>query len=240
MPADLFAAPARDVAARSRQSSLVAASFVAHAALFAALVLISLLLPDVLPAPRTALAWDAGPQMVRLIDIPLPPTPPARTPAVTPPASADAAPVVAPEGIVPEPETPPGTGPERTLQPGLVQGDFAEASLAVPPPPPQHAEAPPSQPVRLHTGIDAPVKINDVMPVYPALARSAGAQGVVIIEAAIDIEGNVTSAKVLRSIPLLDAAAVDAVRQWKYTPARLNGQPVPVIVTVTVNFTLGR
>ena len=49
---------------------------------------------------------------------------------------------------------------------------------------------------------------------------------------------SVTDAKVLRSIPLLDAAALDAVRQWVFTPTTLNGQPVPVIMTVTVNFTL--
>ena len=50
--------------------------------------------------------------------------------------------------------------------------------------------------------------------------------------------GMVQDAKVLRSIPLLDAAALDAVRQWQFTPTTLNGVPVPVIMTVTVNFTL--
>ena len=56
--------------------------------------------------------------------------------------------------------------------------------------------------------------------------------------ATIGASGKVTDAKVLRSIPLLDAAALDAVKQWEYTPTTLNGQPVPVIMTVTVNFTL--
>ena len=63
-------------------------------------------------------------------------------------------------------------------------------------------------------------------------------QGVVIIEAIIGADGRVQEAKVLRSIPLLDAAALDAVKQWEYTPTLLNNQPVPVIMTVTVNFTL--
>ena len=62
--------------------------------------------------------------------------------------------------------------------------------------------------------------------------------GVVILEAVIGVDGRVADAKVLRSIPLLDQAAVDAVRQWVYTPTLLNGVPVPVIMTVTVNFTL--
>ena len=61
---------------------------------------------------------------------------------------------------------------------------------------------------------------------------------VVIIEATIGPDGRVTDTKVLRSIPLLDQAAVDAVKQWTYTPTLLNGVPVPVIMTVTVNFTL--
>ena len=63
-------------------------------------------------------------------------------------------------------------------------------------------------------------------------------EGVVILEAVIDADGSVTSVKVLRSIPLLDDAAVKAVRGWRFTPARLNGQAVPVVMTVTVNFTL--
>jgi len=62
--------------------------------------------------------------------------------------------------------------------------------------------------------------------------------GVVIIEATIGANGRVTDAKVLRSIPLLDQAALDAVKQWVFTPTLLNGVPVPVIMTVTVNFTL--
>jgi len=75
-------------------------------------------------------------------------------------------------------------------------------------------------------------------PVYPPIAESARVQGVVIIEATIGVDGTVTDAKVLRSIPLLDQAALDAVRQWRYTPTLVEGTAVPVIMTVTVNFTL--
>lgn len=60
----------------------------------------------------------------------------------------------------------------------------------------------------------------------------------VILEAVIDIQGNVRSARVLRSIPLLDQAAVDAVKQWRFTPTLLEGVAVPVLMTVTVNFTM--
>src|SRR5919201_799707 len=111
------------------------------------------------------------------------------------------------------------------------------AFVAAPPPPPP-PPPPPAAPVRVGGNIKAPQKIKDVKPTYPAIAQSARVQGVVIIEATIGPNGAVQEAKVLRSIPLLDAAALDAVRQWQFTPTLLNGVPVPVIMTVTVNFTL--
>jgi protein TonB len=86
--------------------------------------------------------------------------------------------------------------------------------------------------------IKQPSKTKDVKPIYPPIAQSARVQGVVIIEATIGPDGHVQDAKVLRSIPLLDAAALEAVKQWVFTPTTLNGQAVPVIMTVTVNFTL--
>jgi protein TonB len=76
----------------------------------------------------------------------------------------------------------------------------------------------------------------DAAPVMPEVARQAGIRGVVILEIIIGVDGKVTDAKVLRSIPLLDQAAIDAARQWRYEPTLLNGAPVPVIMTATVNF----
>jgi TonB family protein len=92
--------------------------------------------------------------------------------------------------------------------------------------------------VRVGGDIKEPKKIRHVAPVYPELAAQAKVQGVVIIEALIDGAGNVIDANILRSVPLLDQAAVDAVRQWQFTPTLLNGAPVNLIMTVTVNFTL--
>jgi protein TonB len=77
-----------------------------------------------------------------------------------------------------------------------------------------------------------------VAPIYPEIARQARVEGVVIVEATTDIYGRVISAKLLRSIPLLDQAALDAVRQWQYEPMIINGRPRPVIFTVTVRFQL--
>jgi TonB family protein len=92
-------------------------------------------------------------------------------------------------------------------------------------------------PIRVGGRIQTPNKIKDVKPVYPAIAQSARVSGAVTIEATIGPDGKVADANVVRSIPLLDQAALDAVRQWEYTPTLLNGVPVPVIVTVTINFT---
>ena len=94
------------------------------------------------------------------------------------------------------------------------------------------------KPVRIGGGIKTPARIRDVKPFYPPVARSAGVQGVVVLEVLIDASGQVSEARVLRSIPLLDQAALDAVKQWEFMPTLLNGTPTPVLMTVTVNFSL--
>jgi TonB family protein len=116
------------------------------------------------------------------------------------------------------------------------------ATVGDPPPPPPAPPASPTgsndQTLRIGGVIKAPTKIKDVRPVYPEIAQQERVSGIVILELRIDAEGNVTDAKVIRSVPLLDDAARDAVLQWKFTPTHLNGAAVPVIMTVTVNFSL--
>jgi protein TonB len=80
--------------------------------------------------------------------------------------------------------------------------------------------------------------VSRVEPVYPPAAKAANIQGVVILELVIGTDGTVIEGRVLRSIALLDQAALDAVVQWRYEPTLLNGAPVEVIATVTVNFSL--
>lgn len=92
--------------------------------------------------------------------------------------------------------------------------------------------------LRVGGNITPPTKIKDVRPVYPDVAQQARVTGVVIIEARIEPDGHVGQAHGLRSIPLLDQAAIEAVLQWKFTPTLMNGQAVPVVMTVTVNFSL--
>ncbi len=82
----------------------------------------------------------------------------------------------------------------------------------------------------------SPIKIRDVSPVYPAIAQSAHVEGWVILEAVIDERGRVSETRVLKHVPLLDEAAETAVRQWVYSPTLLNGQPIAVVMTVTVQF----
>ncbi len=95
-------------------------------------------------------------------------------------------------------------------------------------------------PRRVGGDIQEPSRIHGAAPAYPDLARRAGVSGKVILECVIDESGRVTDLKVVTGNPLLADAAVEAVRRWVYTPTRLNGQAVSVILTVTVKFGLAR
>ena len=103
---------------------------------------------------------------------------------------------------------------------------------------PQPSSDSPSPPIRVGGNIPTPTKIRHVAPAYPADAQRAGVQGVVIIEATIGEDGKVRDAVVLRSIPQLDQAALDAVKQWEFMPTIVGGKPVPVVMTVTVQFSM--
>jgi protein TonB len=213
------------------QRYTIAVSIVVHAVAVCALIITPLLATDQLPEPRTATEFV---QVVAVPTPPPPPAPPAPTPSTAPPR-AEAAPLAAPDGIEPEmtiepqPDAPPVDG-------GVISfGDCNCAVEAVPPSPPPALQTP----IR-HIGgdIKPPQKLTEVAPVYPPLARAARVEGVVILEAVIGEDGVVRDIRVLRSVPLLDAAAMEAVRQWLFTPTRLNGEPVPVVMTITVAFTL--
>jgi len=94
------------------------------------------------------------------------------------------------------------------------------------------------EPLRITAGVQGPKVLKRVEPAYPLKARQARVQGTVILEATTDIYGRVMSIKVLRSIPLLDQAAMDAVKQWVYEPVIINGKPKEVTFTVQVQFVL--
>ena len=233
MPRDLFGDVTRpSISIGNRKWYTVPVSLLSHSAVVLAVIVIPLLATDVLPAP-----W----QKIDSVIIPIAPTPPQPPPTkhhdlIRPPANLNAAPTVAPEGITAEKPIEPGWE-NRELPIGIVVGDPDPGAIVAPPPmaPPPA----PQQPMRV-SGVRQPQKIRDVQPTYSTFALAARVEGVVIIEATIGVDGRVVNAKVLRSVPLLDESALEAVRQWVYTPTLLNGVPVPVIMTVTVQFKLSR
>jgi protein TonB len=210
-------------------------SFFLQGIAIAILIVVPLMATDAVPAPQGIMTFMNPP--------PVPPPPPQLPPptraqtvlhqSVTADVSEFLFPVEVPDDI--------GEGIDFFSVPGGIERDIPEDVLGglingrsnAPPPPP-----PKQEPVRVGGDIKAPRKINAAKPVYPEIARQARVQGVVILEAIIDPQGNVTNVRVLRSIALLDRAAMEAVRQWKYEPTLLNGMPVPIIMTVTVAFDL--
>lgn len=114
-----------------------------------------------------------------------------------------------------------------------VSAMSVQTARATPPSPPAQRDE--QGVVRVGGSMAPPRRVGT--PVYPPEAKAAGIEGVVIAEIVVNEQGSVTEAKVVRSIPLLDEAALAAVRTWQYEPILLNGQPVPVRMTVTVNFT---
>jgi protein TonB len=95
------------------------------------------------------------------------------------------------------------------------------------------------EPIRWTPDIVQPTLVHRVEPKYPEMARRARLQGTVFLEAVISTRGDVEDVKVLRSpSPLFDQEAINAVRQWKYTPALQNGRPVKIFFTIIVEFKL--
>jgi protein TonB len=233
MPRDLFGDVTHpSISVGNRKRYTVPLSLAAHVSVIVAVVFVSLVAQEYVPIPREVVTFVAG------ADIPTPPTPPPSIAKRPPPPSYDAIPTEAPTGITPDDGTDrtPYEDFAATVDTGsVIPGDpSVEIGLVAPPPPPPQPRAT----VRPGGSIRTPTKIRDVPPVYPTIARLSRVQGTVILEALLDENGRVQNLKVLRSYPLLDQAAIDAVRQWEYTPTLLNGVPVTVIMTVTVTFQL--
>jgi protein TonB len=234
MPRDLFGNVTRpSISIGNRKWYTVPLSLLSHSAIVAILVALPILAPAIMPSVFA----DDDEEWIRIL--PPPPPPPAPTidrprPAVDP----NLAPVVAPSSIAVEDPNPPDFTDKPVV--GVIDGvENIDRILEPPPAAPIPKPAPPT-PVRVGFGVRAPVKTHNVDPIYPPIAQAARVQGVVIIEATISEQGRVINARILRSLPLLDQSALDAVKQWEFTPSQLHGVPVPVIMTVTVNFTLSR
>src|SRR5689334_399281 len=170
--------------------------------------------------------------------VPAPPPPPRDSPrrpqvANARPVDVSVAPTSAPTDITPEAPTagvtadvglPPGVGVGSTDL-GAIDGIGQPIVMRAPEAPRQ------TGPVRVADLPVPPRKTVDVRPVYPEIARQARTEGTVVLEAVLDPTGAVTQLRVIRSVPLLDQAALDAVRRWKYTPSSIGGRPVSVLMT---------
>lgn len=133
----------------------------------------------------------------------------------------------------------PPTGGSNTAELNVVIPAQKPSSGVVGPAPAPGSKLP--QRVRVSQGVIQRLKVSDAPPSYPVEAKQAGIQGLVVLAAVIGKDGTIQSLKVLNSpSPALSQAAMDAVKQWKYRPFMLNGNPVEVDTQITVNFTLSR
>jgi protein TonB len=165
------------------------------------------------------------------------PLPPAAPPPPATPDDAAAPPLEAPSSIAPEPASQDNAhgvegGVDGGVAGGTVGGVVGGAARGA-----VGGSSTPG-PLRLGPGVEPPQKIKEVKPVYPGAAIVGQQRGVVVIEATVDVDGKVYDARVINSVPPLDEAALTAVRQWEFLPARRGGQPVAVIIRVAVQFAI--
>jgi periplasmic protein TonB len=225
------------VEARSPASlRLLSVSILLHAGLAAAVVVVPLLMHDRLPPPASGVRVF----FVEPLAIPAPPPPPApasvapRAQKAPPPSPTLTAPVEVPERVVPEEAADlAAAGGEPAGVEGGVAGGVVGAIV-------ESLPEPPAPPRVVHVGgaVREPTKVKHVSPVYPEVAARAMVQGNVVVELQVNTQGRVTDAQVVKGIPLLNEAALAAVRQWVYTPPLVDGVPVRLIMTVTVHFKL--
>jgi protein TonB len=235
MPAELFRSELPSTPIRHR-ASVLPVSIAAHVVAIAAAVIAPIFATAELPDPPRRLLYET-------VDVVLPPPPPVNhaPPAPAPSSNPRKAPIDAPPGLLPEPDVvtmSPGMGPvvDGGFEPGMpgIDGGLSTRVVEPLPPPP----AVPAGPVKVGGQIKSPRRLVNVAPVYPSIAQQARVEGEVEIEAVIGEDGRVRDARVVRGKPLLNDAALTAVRQWTFTPTTLNGEAVAVIMTVTVVFTL--
>jgi protein TonB len=229
-------------------------SFLIQAALVGVLILIPLFFTDTLPKQ----------QLMGYLVAPPPPPPPPPPPAAAAPVPKAVvkppttqidngqlkAPTKIPEKIAmikEEAPPPPSSGGVEGGVVGGVPGGQAGGVLggiiasAAPPPPiavPKAVVPTPPQRVKVSAGVTAGLLMTKVQPSYPPLAKQARIQGTVVLQAVIGKDGSIQNLRAVSGHPMLIQSAIDAVRQWRYKPYFLNGEPVEVDTQVTVNFTL--
>jgi periplasmic protein TonB len=237
----------RGRAGAARWAAPMPASMLLHGgALATVLVLVPLMkatVPPVVAVVQTPLTFPARmAPVVRVDPAGGAPRRAVRRATFRPPGRAFVAPAAIPEAVASavEDTTPPDVGSTAEVgipcvgcvDPGVAPGPGDGSGIGEG----DGTGTQPPGPVRVGQGVVEPRKRRHVDPVYPDLARVAGIGATVILECQIDVNGRVADIKILRGHPLFENAAIDAVRQWVYTPSLLNGQPVSVLMTVTVRF----
>jgi protein TonB len=227
-------------------------SVAGHVLVITGLLVIPLLYAtERLPSVAATMAFVA-PELVAAAPPPPPPPPPsniARSKGASAQSheeapTAPAIPLDAPAGVAPEPTAVADAvgavgGFEGGVIGGVVGGIVGGLVAAAPPPPPPPPVPPaPRTPVRIGGNIQAPILLHRVDPAYPDIAVVAKVGGMVILEATVGVDGAVDSVRLLRGIKFLDQAAMDAVKQWRYSPLVLNGVPTAFVLTVTLNFSV--
>ena len=228
-------------------------SIAAHFVMIMAVVVIPVLyVTEQLPPVQSVMAFVTAPPAAP--PPPPPPPPPVGAaagvripPQAAPRPGAMAAPIEAPAVITPENEANPNLegvpgGVEGGVPGGVVGGIVGGLVAPLPPPPPPPPPPPrPTAPIRIGGQVKAPALVHKVPPVYPEIAVAAHVAGDVVLEATVGADGRVESVRVLQSrSPLLDKAAVDAVKQWQYSPLVLNDTAWPFVLTVTLTFSIQR
>jgi protein TonB len=227
---------------RGQKSATFFISLVLHSLLVVAVAILPLLYYDALPSQEALKAFFVQP--LEVAPPPPPPPPPSASRAVARPAPKIE--MREPAGFVAPIDVPNEIKPEEALDLGIEGGVAGGVEGGVPGGViggvvgglPSGAPPPPARVVRIGGQIAQPRIIRKVEPVFPDLAVQSRISALVILEAEVDVRGHVKNVKVLRGHPLFDEAAMQAVKQWRYQPLLLNGEPTGFILTVTVNFNL--
>lgn len=225
----------------------IAVSLIAQSLVLGLLALVPLLVNKPLPTAQLRLLF-LGPIPPSSPEKPVRATAPAvHTSAIRPPSFRLTAPVVIPKQINQAVDAAPAA-PDVADISGLAAGresllDGIGASPGNPAPPmskePAKAKEP-ARPLTIGGNVAAANLIHRVEPVYPALAKAARVQGVVMFQATIGRDGEIRNLQLQEGHPLLVSAARNAILQWRYRPTLLNGQPVEVLTTITVRFSLAQ
>jgi protein TonB len=223
---------------RTRSPRYAAGSFVLETALVAVLLLIPYLYPDALPRKFLSVPLIAPPPAVAA---PIAAQPATAASRPQPVAIDMTVPIKIPHGFVQilDP-TPPGPI-VFSNGPGSTTGASSALPIlpSTPPAMPRIHPAKPTGPIHVSQGVAAGQLLVPIQPHYPAIAIATRTQGTVIVTALISTSGRIESLRVLSGPPLLVNAATDAIRQARYRPWTLNGEPVEVETTINVVFSLG-